>query len=170
MNQIVRAPLSAGPAMAFLMKLPVPALIPLALAASYLLGLVVAVPVGIFFPELDVGGPRLHLNGPIFVVWLVAACVVIPVAETLVFQWACIRLLREKLKWRASRAIAASAVLFGLAHTYSVPYVLIATIGGVVLGIVFVIEQEKNGSPFWVVATIHALRNLIATFAFATVL
>jgi len=56
MNQIVRAPLSAGPALAFLMKLPVPALIPLALAASYLLGLVVAVPVASSFPSSTSAG------------------------------------------------------------------------------------------------------------------
>ena len=155
-------------AVTFLIKLPVPVLILVALFASYLLDLLVAIPLSLAFPQLEMGGPKFAFNGIRFVAVLIAACVVAPLGETLVFQWACIKLLHGKLKWSAASAIAASALLFGLAHlTYSVLYMVMATIGGLVLGAVFVLEQEKRGSPFWVVAAIHALRNLIATFAFS---
>ncbi|BAN24711.1 CPBP family intramembrane glutamic endopeptidase [Caballeronia insecticola] len=75
--------------------------------------------------------------------------------------------MRRKLRWRAVWAVALSAAAFGLAHSYSAQYMLRAAAGGLVLGTVFVVEQEKRGSPFWVVTSVHAFYNLIAMFLLA---
>ncbi len=101
-----------------------------------------------------------------FVVVSIVACVIAPLLETLVFQWAIIGGLRRFLRCRAGWAIVVSTVAFALAHAgYSAQYAVRAAAGGLVLTTVFVVEQEKRGAPFWVVASVHALNNLIATFA-----
>ncbi|WP_277184594.1 CPBP family intramembrane glutamic endopeptidase [Caballeronia sp. BR00000012568055] len=89
-----------------------------------------------------------------------------PLTETLVFQWAIIGGLRRFTRCRANWAIGVSAICFGLVHvSYSPEYALRGAASGLVLGAVFVIEQDRRGAPFWVVTAIHALHNLVATFA-----
>jgi hypothetical protein len=166
MNRARRASfLSGESAFAFLTRLPTPVLIVAAVIAGYAANFAVMALVMLIAPDAPLNAPHLPLHGLWFVAALVVACVIVPPFETLVFQWAIIVFLRRKLRWRAVWAVALSAAAFGLAHSYSVQYMLCAAAGGLVLGTVFVVEQEKRGSPFWVVTTVHAFYNLIATFA-----
>jgi uncharacterized protein len=147
-------------------RIPAFALIPLAVLASYVLSTLVSGVWLLVGPNTPVGGPTFQLQGMRFVATLIIACVIAPLCETFVFQWAVIGGLRRFLRCRAGWAIAVSAACFGLAHaSYSVEYALRAAASGLVLGAVFVIEQDKRGAPFWVVTAIHALHNLIAVFA-----
>ena len=166
MNRLARASsISAESAFAFLTRLPTPVLIVVAVIASYAMNIVMMGLVTLVAPDVPVGGPQFTLQGIRFVAALIVACVIMPPSETFVFQWAIIVFLRRILRWRMAWAVALSAIAFGLAHTYSVPYMVRAAAGGLVLGTVFVVEQEKRGSPFWVVTTVHAFYNLIALFA-----
>ncbi|SAK89883.1 CPBP family intramembrane glutamic endopeptidase [Caballeronia ptereochthonis] len=157
--------LSPGSAFAFLMRLPTPILIVAAVIAGYAASIVVMELVMLVAPDAPLGGRHMTLHGLRFVAALIVACVIMPPFETFVFQWAIIVFLRRKLRWRAVWAVALSAAAFGLAHTYSPQYMLRAAAGGLVLGTVFVVEQEKRGSPFWVVTAVHSFYNLIAVFA-----
>ncbi len=111
-------------------------------------------------------GPAFRFTDVRFVFVLLLTCVAAPLAETLVFQWTIVGGRRRFARCPTGWAIVASALAFGLAHVgYSAQYGVRAARGGLVLGTVFVVEQEKRGAPFWVVTAIHALHNLIATFA-----
>jgi uncharacterized protein len=154
------------PSRASLTRMPAIALIPVALVASYVAQVLVWALWSLFGPDTPLGGPAFHLQGIGFVAALLVACVIAPLTETLAFQWAIIAGLRRFTRCPAGWAIGVSAVCFGLVHvSYSVEYALRAAASGLVLGTVFVIEQDRRGAPFWVVTAIHALHNLIATFA-----
>ncbi|WP_250515721.1 CPBP family intramembrane glutamic endopeptidase [Caballeronia sp. INDeC2] len=166
MNRLARASLlSAESAFAFLTRLPTPVLIVVAVIAGYAANIVAMGLVMLIAPDVPVGGPHLPLQGIGFVAALIVACAIMPPIETFVFQWAIIVFVRRKLRWRIAWAVSVSAIAFGLAHTYSVPYMVRAAAGGLVLATVFVVEQEKRGSPFWVVTAVHAFHNLITAFA-----
>jgi membrane protease YdiL (CAAX protease family) len=168
LNTPSRAPrLSAQSAFALLTRLPTPVLIVVAVMAGHASSMAVMGLVALVAPDAPLNAPHLPLRGLWFVAMLITACAVMPPLETLVFQWAIIGFLRGRLRWRAVRAVALSAAVFGLAHSYSPQYMLRAAAGGLVLGTVFVVEQEKRGSPFWVVTAVHALYNLSALFLLA---
>ncbi|HZZ10063.1 MAG TPA: CPBP family glutamic-type intramembrane protease [Paraburkholderia sp.] len=56
-------------------------------------------------------------------------------------------------------AIGVSALLFGLAHNYSGPYVVMAMLIGAILATVFAVEDARNGHPFLATWAVHTLRN-----------
>lgn len=84
--------------------------------------------------------------------------------ETLIFQYAIIKILRKIniLKNCDLIIILISSVIFGLAHSYSLSYIIYATIIGVFLAYSFVIYEKKEVSSFWTVCAIHSLRNFTA--------
>ncbi|KMZ13896.1 hypothetical protein BHUM_02171c [Candidatus Burkholderia humilis] len=129
----------SDPLRAALDRVPTVALIPAAVVAS----------------DAPLGGPPFHVHDIRFVAALFFACVIAPLIETLVFQWVVIGGLRRFFHVGARRTILVSAMLFRLAHLgYSAEYAVRTVACGLVLG-----------APFWTTASVHALYNLIATFA-----
>jgi membrane protease YdiL (CAAX protease family) len=149
-------------AVAWLVGLSTPQLILTALALTYA-GVVPAVLVTLALPGEAVGGPGFEKRG--LVSMLLFGCVIAPLVETALHQWACLRLL-SKLRCPVSAAIVVSALLFGLGHTYSIAYVAMTFWTGLVLAAVFVIEDRRAGRPFLATAAVHAMRNGITTLYF----
>lgn len=89
---------------------------------------------------------------------IVLGCIIGPLIETTINQWACIRLLK-KLRVKPHVSVFVSAILFGLSHSYSFAYVALAFFTGLVFGSVFVIEDAGDGHPFLATLTVHILRN-----------
>jgi uncharacterized protein len=149
--------------------MPTIALIPSAVVAQYVLSGIAGSLYSLIAPNLaraPLGGPDLPLHGVQFVAALVLACVIAPLGETLVFQWALIGGLRRFLRCGARWAVVVSALVFGLAHAhYSAQYAVRTAACGLVLGAVFVIERNRRGAAYWITATVHALYNLIGLFA-----
>jgi uncharacterized protein len=114
----------------------------------------------LLYPDFHIGGPgwgKDNVNR--MILW---GCVLAPLLETTVHQWACLRIL-EKFRVRALAGIFMSSLGFAVAHDYSVPYMLTAFLSGVILSTVFVVERKRNGSPFMTTLTVHALKNWIAS-------
>lgn len=145
--------------MAWVTKLPTAQLIPLALIFTYVAS---APPIAfaVFDPGAKLGGPTL--TGHDFIKAIVLGCIVAPLLETALMQWACIRILK-KVGISTGLAVLVSAIFFGLEHYYSVLYMSLTFCVGLVLGSVFAIEDARRGSPFLATFTVHALHNAITT-------
>lgn len=111
-------------------------------------------------PGYQLGGPGFSRQSPLRTILL--GCVIAPLLETLINQWACLRLL-EKFSVNASVAILISSFVFAVLHDYSFAYMVTAFFGGVVLSTVFTIERRRRGHPFLATLAIHAMKNWIAS-------
>ncbi|GAB2924102.1 hypothetical protein GCM10027093_74430 [Paraburkholderia jirisanensis] len=137
----------------------------IALLLTYAAALPVSLAV-VTVPSVAFDGPGFEKHG--LGSMILFGCLIAPMLETAVNQWACIRLL-NRFGCRTAIAIVISALLFGLGHTYSVAYVLTTFIIGLVLAATFVIEDHRGGSPFLVTMMVHATRNGITTLYYALV-
>lgn len=142
------------------LKTPAWLMIPLALLVSELLSLPLDYVANLFAPHDQMGGPGLASHG-IAYAWILG-CVIAPLAETAFNQWGCITLLRRVFGVGPWVSIVISAALFAAMHCYSWKYVLTVFPIGLVFSYVFVVEHARQGRPFAVVATVHALRNAIS--------
>ena len=95
---------------------------------------------------------------------LMVGSVLTPLVETAIFQWAPIRLLRTWLKLPAALTVGISAVLFGIAHTYSIGYVVFTFLIGLVLAWGFVVRDYRGGKAYLLICIVHALRNAVSSF------
>lgn len=84
-----------------------------------------------------------------------------PLFETFIFQFSIIKLLKFLFN-NYYFGIIISAILFGINHSFSVLYIINATLLGILFGYVFVLSIRRNGFPFWTVFLIHALVNFLA--------
>lgn len=93
------------------------------------------------------------------------ASIICPLLETFFYQYCPIELLRDVKIFKGNKVIIIiiSALLFGLAHTYSYLYVLFAFILGLVFAYSYYVYIERDFSPFWIVFWIHSIRNTIST-------
>jgi hypothetical protein len=109
------------------------------------------------------GGPK---NLPLFGLGgrLILGSLIAPLVETAIFQWAPIRVLRTWLRLPLPLAVFASAALFGIAHTYSVGYVVFTFFVGLVLAWGFAAKDYRGGWAYLLICVVHALRNAIAVF------
>jgi uncharacterized protein len=85
--------------------------------------------------------------------------VVAPLLETFLFQ----QLPYDafvKRKWPEKWLVVFSALIFGLAHAYSVAYVILATIQGVVFMYAYITWDGTRISKYWMVTFIHAFHNI----------
>ncbi|CBH20445.1 Abortive infection protein (fragment) [Acetoanaerobium sticklandii] len=57
--------------------------------------------------------------------------------------------------------IILSAVVFGICHGYSSIYIVYGFLGGLVFAYSYYVYINKDYSSFWVVTSIHSIRNLI---------
>jgi len=87
-----------------------------------------------------------------------------PVVETLIFQYGVIELFfKLKNKNKVLFAALASAILFSLSHYYNLLYILGAFILGLGFAFFYIIaKSRKDINPFWFLASIHSLLNLVA--------
>ncbi|WP_168792748.1 CPBP family intramembrane glutamic endopeptidase [Paraburkholderia aromaticivorans] len=137
-------------------SLPTTKLIAFALVGTYL----AILPLFLYAPFASsgqaLGGPDLGRHDILKMVLM--GCIAAPLIETAINQWGCLRLLK-KLHCRTGVAICISALIFGLSHGYSAPYVFLGTLVGAILAMVFVIEDARKGHPFIATLAVHALRN-----------
>ncbi|MGC2962606.1 CAAX prenyl protease-like protein [Paraburkholderia sp. GV068] len=100
---------------AVLLELPTPLLIGLGLLLLFVATLPSVVSV-LLYPDSQIGGPDWNKKQ----IWRVIlwGCLLGPLLETAVHQWACLRVL-EKFGVKAMLAIALSSFGFGVAHYYS---------------------------------------------------
>ncbi len=110
----------------------------------------------ILFPD-HTAGPKFE---PTIFDFLVVA-IVGPLIETAIVQlW----IIKAVLKYSSNNklfALIISSVIFGLAHYYSVPYFMKATLAGAIYGLVWLSIACKQKDPFFYVALTHGLYNSI---------
>jgi membrane protease YdiL (CAAX protease family) len=143
----------------WLFELPTIKLIALAWVGSYVVALPPVLYAHFVTPTQSFGGPDMGKHA--IVKMIVLGCIVAPLIETAINQWACLRLLK-RLRCTTGIAIGISALIFGLGHYYSAAYVVMATLVGAILATVFVIEDTRNGHPFIATLAVHVLRNAVA--------
>lgn len=126
--------------------------------------IIVAEPVIMLLVRLtgELGGPSALYKINRYIALLFGA-IVVPIAETLIFQFGIIKLTRRSnyLREHAGLQIFISAAVFGIFHWYSVTYMFVGFLGGLILAYSYMIFEYKKLNPLWYVACIHGLRNLI---------
>ncbi len=82
-----------------------------------------------------------------------------PMLETYLIQYLVIKYVH---KWTSIYwiAVLASAIIFGASHTYSVPYMILTFLSGIVYGIIYVVLAFRGKLPFFYITLTHALHNL----------
>ncbi len=106
----------------------------------------------------DIGGNSLEAQFK----FTVEALVFAPLIETLVFQ---VWLIGYVFKGRLKRyAVVFSSLAFALTHYYSIYYIILSFLTGLVLSYAYVIARENNlkPSPFTIVFVIHFMYNFIS--------
>jgi uncharacterized membrane protein (DUF373 family) len=110
----------------------------------------------ILFPD-HTAGPVYKATAADFLLIVIVA----PLLETFLVQsW----IIKQVLKYSNNNrlmAVIISATIFGLAHYYSVPYILKAFIAGILYGLLFVTISCKGKNPFWYIALTHSAYNCI---------
>ena len=106
------------------------------------------------------GGPSLLEESPLY--QLVVVVLLAPLFETLIFQTAPILISRKHSSLSPGTIILASSLFFAVAHSYSIAYIFYAFLIGLLLAYSYTMYLEKTVSAFWVVATIHSLRNMFS--------
>lgn len=97
------------------------------------------------------------------------AVIIVPIIETFLGQQLPFKLLQN---WNLTKNkygiyILVSAVIFGLFHTYSLQYILLAFSVGLILSYTYFFYSKNPKRAFWITALIHGLRNMM-TFIFIT--
>jgi membrane protease YdiL (CAAX protease family) len=140
----------------WLFRLSTTKLIALALVSTYLAALPLFLCAPFLMSGQSLGGPDLGKHDILKMVLM--GCIAAPLIETAINQWGCLRLLK-KLRCKTGVAISISALIFGLGHSYSAPYVFFGTLVGAIFAMVFAIEDARKGHPFIATFAVHALRN-----------
>ena len=105
-----------------------------------------------------------YSNGLIFssvVEHFILAVIVAPLIETWVFQSFIIKKSLQYFNNDKLVAITLSALLFGLTHYYSIPYIIKATLAGGLYGLLYFIMKNINKEPFFYIVLVHGVYNLI---------
>lgn len=84
-----------------------------------------------------------------------------PLIETLLFQSFIIKYSLKFFQNDKLVAILLSATLFGVAHTYSVPYMVKTFISGFLYAFLFFVFMQKNRYPVLYIYILHATFNAI---------
>jgi len=109
-------------------------------------------------------------EGPDINSWIIIILIA-PFLETLVFQYFPFWFMQKWiwLKTKKGLYIIVSAMLFGLSHTYSLSYIIMAFSVGLILAYIYFFYSKTTKLAFWSTTLIHSLRNgfsfLIATYA-----
>jgi len=111
--------------------------------------------------KVDMGRPEFE-KIPIVLLFLFVA-IIAPIVETFIFQYLIIRILK-KINFFKNRMVLVmfiSAVVFGASHTYSIFYMFMTFISGLLLAYAFIVYEDKKASAFWVTMAIHSFKNSI---------
>jgi hypothetical protein len=109
--------------------------------------------------------PSDSTNGPNMSSWILVI-VLAPILETLLNQYLPFWLI-QKWSWTRNKYglyIFASAIVFGLCHTYSLQYMIFAFSVGIILGYTYFFYSKTPKTAFWSTTLIHSLRNGFALF------
>lgn len=110
------------------------------------------------FPEPEYGN-----NMEAYVLWeqILLLLIIAPLAETYIFQKLFLEGLCSltKRKWLSALLIA---ILFGLAHHYSVPYMVKTFIAGLLYCYLYLTIKEKGANAYWYTVFAHFIFNLVA--------
>lgn len=100
--------------------------------------------------------------------FFLAAVVVAPLIETLIFQCGICMILENAFDCKTIGICICSAIIFGLFHQYSTEYVIVATLIGFLLQLWYIIYFKKYGwkYAFLLIALAHSLNNSIGFFEF----
>lgn len=93
---------------------------------------------------------------------IVKGLVIAPILETLIYQQFIYYLLSKLsfLKNQTMLICVVSGIVFGLAHTYSLIYMIQTSLIGFVFMYAFLIHIENFKKSFWLITFIHFLVNL----------
>ncbi|MCY6356245.1 CPBP family intramembrane glutamic endopeptidase [Clostridium sp. ZS2-4] len=96
---------------------------------------------------------------------IILTSIAAPILETLIFQYGIIEILNLIPYFKGKNIIITiiSALLFGIAHSYSLLYIFFGFSIGLLLAYSYIVYRKKNFSAFWVVFWIHCIRNTIST-------
>jgi len=87
--------------------------------------------------------------------------VISPIVETLLFQWLPISAVAYfKVTNRNWLKMIVSSLLFASIHYYSVLYLVMAFIGGLIMSFLYIYTEQKHKIPVIYVAFLHFLYNL----------
>ncbi len=92
-----------------------------------------------------------------------------PAFETILYQALIIHIIKafvSKIRYSFFISILISSLAFGLSHPYSLPYILAATIYGIILATAYYISLYRKQSAFLIVFLLHALINISALLVF----
>ncbi|HYX06508.1 MAG TPA: CPBP family intramembrane glutamic endopeptidase [Bacteroidales bacterium] len=92
--------------------------------------------------------------------------VMIPLFETFIFQFLLINMVKAlagRSRYTFWLSVLIPSVLFGLSHSYSLLYIVAATLTGIIFSLTYYIStflRKENG--FLIVFLLHGLNNLLA--------
>jgi membrane protease YdiL (CAAX protease family) len=112
----------------------------------------------VLFPQPEYGN-NIKFDSPAEAVLVLV--ILGPLLETLIFQHYLLQGLRQWLHHALAAAIVV-ALLFGLVHWYSIPYIAKATISGLLYNLLYLTLQQRRQPAFWYTAATHACFNAIA--------
>jgi len=98
------------------------------------------------------------------IIYFIAACLIAPILETAMHQSFPIYIFTKVLIKNKHLAIFISALTFGLIHFYSLYYILLTFVVGLLYAWAYLNYYERRGfaHAFWGIAVAHALRNVVA--------
>ncbi|TXT28542.1 MAG: CAAX amino terminal protease [Chitinophagaceae bacterium] len=108
------------------------------------------------FPDVK-GSDFENIYEELFVVVLFA-----PLIETYLIQHLVIKNVLKYSNNNLLLALLLSAIVFGLAHTYSIIYVVKTFISGLIFGILYLTMRKNSEKAILYVAVTHAVFNLFA--------
>ena len=92
----------------------------------------------------------------------IVGCLIAPLLETLLSQYAPIRICQISLHWSRRRAIFISALLFGVLHNYNIGYVVAMFGTGLVFAYAFTVFDKKGSNPVLWLTILHTARNVVS--------
>lgn len=109
----------------------------------------------VLFPENN-SGPEFGVNVADFLLIVIIA----PLVETAIVQSGIVRMVLKYTKGNKLLAVLFSALVFGLAHHYSIAYMLKGFFAGAIYGILWFAILDKQKRPFLYVVLTHGIYNL----------
>lgn len=111
-----------------------------------------------FSDDITSAKPDAFRLGVVFVSFIV------PFIETLLCQYLPIYIIRCKISSKKSIQIISSAILFALGHQYSLDYIIVMFLVGLVYAFGFVARYDERGfeSAYFGIAIAHCLNNAVA--------
>lgn len=96
---------------------------------------------------------------------IMVGVIIAPLGETLITQLLPINIiLLLKIKYKHVLAMCTSAILFGLAHSYNVYYIMYGFMIGFLFAYFFYLGKKYHNAGFAVATIAHAFSNTIALF------